>query len=168
MEEIRLAKKGDGRGLARLLNEILLRGLASYGWQNVEGIEEIKAYDKAFAKSNKNEFIFVAADTNTGKIIGGCNFFAKELGITKHRGEVGWAVHPDCLRRGIATRLLKAVSTEAKKRGFKRIEAEMAVTNIASIRLAKRCGFVIEGRRKLGYADNEKYIDTYLMGKILK
>ena len=77
-------------------------------------------------------------------------------------------VHPDYTGKGIATALLKGVIQEARKRGIKRIEAEAALENKASVNLAKRCGFKIEGKRKKGLlTDNWRYIDTYLFGKIL-
>ena len=46
--------------------------------------------------------------------------------------------------------MLRAVLKEAKMRGFKRVEAEIAIENVASVRLAKRCGFHLEGRRTAG------------------
>jgi len=78
-------------------------------------------------------------------------------------------VHHDYVGRGIATKLLGAVLKEAKNRGYKRVEAEIAVENVASIRLATRYGFQLEGRRKAGIVlDTGRYLDTYIFGRILK
>ena len=71
--------------------------------------------------------------------------------------------------QGIGTKLLKAVLLQAKKRGFKKAQAEAAVANIASFKIAKKCGFKVEGRIKKGLLlDNGKYVDSYLFGKVLK
>jgi RimJ/RimL family protein N-acetyltransferase len=70
---------------------------------------------------------------------------------------------------GIATKLVEATLKEAQRRGFTRAEAEAAVKNTASVKLAVRCGFKIEGKRKNGLLlDDGKYADTYLFGKILR
>jgi ribosomal protein S18 acetylase RimI-like enzyme len=53
-------------------------------------------------------------------------------------------VHPDYARKGIGTILLRAVLKEARKRGYKKVQAEAAVMNAATVRLDKRRGFRIE------------------------
>ena len=58
---------------------------------------------------------------------------------------------------------------EAKRKGFRRIEAEAAVENAGSVKLAKKCGLKIEGRKKAGLLlDDGRYVDTYIFGKILR
>ncbi len=163
---IRIAEKGDGKGIAESFNEGIRRGINKYTGSNaLKSFTVIKKYNKEFIKHKKNEFIFVAIDTINGKIVGFCTFAAKENGRTRHRGEVGWVVHPDYIKRGIATKLLKTVLAEAKKRKFKRVEAEVAIGNISSIRLAKKCGLKIEGQKKAGLLlDNGTYSDTYIFG----
>lgn len=167
---IRKAKKGDAKGIAESFNEGIRRGLSAHTGTNAPiGPAEVRDHNKTLAKNKKNEFSFVAIDEKTGKIVGSAVFAAKDRGRIRHRGEIGWGVHPEYRRKSIATRLLRAVLKEAKRRGFKRAGAEAAVENIASVRLAKRCGFKIEGRRKAGLLlDNGKYVDTYIFGKILK
>lgn len=55
----------------------------------------------------------------------------------------------------------------AKKKGFKRAEAEMAIKNKSSWKLAKKCGFKIEGiKKKALLTDDGRYIDTYVVGKV--
>lgn len=52
---------------------------------------------------------------------------------------------------------------------FKKLaEAEIAIKNVASWKMALRCGFNIEGTKKKALlTDDGKYIDTYIVGKIL-
>lgn len=167
---IRKAKKEDVKGIAESFNYGLKRGFNKYTGSNQpfdkEKIEKIK---KDLSKYNKHLCSYVAVNKETGKIIGSCNFKGKEKGRLRHRVDCGWGVHPDYAGKGIGTKLVKTLLNEAGKRGFRRIEAEVYVKNKGSIKLAKKLGFRIEGRKKYGLLlDNGKYTDTYIFGKILK
>jgi RimJ/RimL family protein N-acetyltransferase len=164
---IRLARKGDAKAIVDSWNESFRKGHLKYTGTRQRSRDDIKRFDKRYSENKKNTFTFVALENK--KVIGLCGFSASELGRTRHRGEVGWMVHHDYVGEGIATKLLNAVVREARRRGFKRIEAEAAVANTASIRLAKRLRFRIEGRKRAGLLlDNGKHVDTFVLGKILK
>jgi putative acetyltransferase len=167
---IRKAKKGDGKGIAESFNEGLKRGFNAYTGNNqLMDRKKINKMEKQFKENSTHEFSYVAIDKDTGKIIGSAVLFGKNKGRVKHRAEVGWGVHPDYAGRGIATKMTSALIKEAKHLGFKRLEAEAAVKNIASVKLAKKLGFKIEGRKKCGLLlDNSKCVDTYMFGKILR
>ena len=167
---IRQARKGDAKGIVEFRNDSLRKGFGNYtGTNRLLGAKDIKRYDEGYTKKKKSDIILVAVDKGKNRIIGVSGFQAKEKGRTRHRGEIGWMVHQEYMGKGIGTMLVKALLKEAKKRGFKRVEAEVAVVNTASLRLAKKCGLKIEGRRKSGLLlDNGKYVDTYLFGKILR
>jgi RimJ/RimL family protein N-acetyltransferase len=131
--------------------------------------KDIKRFNKMYASKKKNSLIVMAVDDKTDKIVGVASFGGEEKGRVRHRVEAGWSVRLGYARRGIATRLLKRIIVEARRRGFKRIEAECAVINTASVRLAKKCGFKIEGRKSAGLLlDNGKYVDSYILGKLLR
>jgi RimJ/RimL family protein N-acetyltransferase len=165
---IRKAKKGDGKRWVEMWNEGIKRKFFVYNGNNkLRTKKDIAKANKKYSSKSKNEFTFFAVDKKSGKIIGSC-FSNQEKGRTRHRVEFGWMVHPDYSNKGIATSLVKRAIKEAKKRGIKRAEAEAAKENIASIKLAKRCGFKIEGTRKKGLlTDDGRYIDTYLFGQVL-
>lgn len=165
---IRKAKKGDGKGIAESFNNGLKRGLNKYTGGNMPfDKKKIRKMEKDFSKYNKHKCCYVALDNK--KIIGSCIFSGKDKGRLRHRVELGWGIHPDYIRKGLATRMVKRLIEEARKRGFKKIEAEAACENISSVKLAKKLGFKIEGRKKAGLLlDNGKYVDTYVFGKILR
>jgi len=166
--EIRKAKKGDGKNIASSFNEGLRRGFNKYTGRNLPfNKKKIERMEKSFKEHKKNFCCFVALDKE--KLVGSCMFTGKSIGRTRHRVEAGWGVHPDYAGKGIASKMVKVLIKEAKKRGFKRIEAEIAVKNNASVRLAKKLGFRIEGRKKDGLLlDNRRYLDTYIFGKVLR
>jgi RimJ/RimL family protein N-acetyltransferase len=163
-------KKQDVRGVAEFFNESLIRGASAYTNRNVQtSARNIKEQERNFSAAKKYGFRFVAIDHGAKKVVGSCSFHFGLHGRTVHSGVAGWSVHPDYRRMGIATRLLRATIQEAKALGYERIEAEAAVGNSASVRLAEKCGFKIEGRkRKAMVLDNGKYEDVYVLGRLLR
>lgn len=165
---IRKARKEDIKGIVESFNEGIKRGFTVYtGTNEIRNQKGIKEREKRFVENKKTRFEFVAIDKATKKVVSSCSFYGGK-GRTRHRGELGWGVHPDYARRGIATRLLRATIREVKRKGYKRLEAEAAVENVPSLKLAKKFGFKVEGRRKAGLIlDNGRYVDTYIFSKVL-
>ncbi len=167
--EIRTARRGDASGIAKSFNEGLKRNYNTQtGRNHLFNEQRIEKMNEEFSRYYKYKCTYVAIDKDNKEIIGNALFYGKERGRLRHRVEFGWFVHPDYSNKGIGTKLVKKLISEAKNRGFKRIEAEVSVTNIPSIKLAKRLGFKNEGIRKKGLLlDNGRYVNTYLFGKIL-
>ena len=162
---LRKTKSGDGRALAKFWNEGIRRKFFVYNGSNKRRDERwIKKFDEK--KPSKNNYMIIAQDNNN-EVLGLCVVIGREEGRMKHRVELGWLVHPDHARKGIATRMLKEVIRRIKKDKIKRAEAEIAIKNTASIKLVKKFGFIKESKREKGLTlDNGKYIDTYLYKKI--
>ena len=165
---LRKAKKGDAVGIAKLVKEGLdKRNFQYIGRNKPWNKKKVKEMDENLGK--KGGIIFVAEDVNAKKIVGSFSCFYNPEGRLRHCGDCGWSVHPDYQKRGIGTELLKKIMVEAKKQGLKRLEAEMAIRNEGSWKMAKKCGFKIEGKKeKALLTDDGKLIDTYVMGRILK
>lgn len=167
---IRKAKKGDGKGIIDCFNQGFKKGFNNYTGRNQpDGPKQIREMNKLLLSKKKNDFSFVAVDEMNNKIIGSSMFWAREKGRFRHRGNSFWAVHPDYARKGIATKLVKKLIDEARKRKYKKIQAEVAVENVGSVKLAKKLGFKIEGRIKHGILlDDNRHVDVYIFGKTLK
>lgn len=121
------------------------------------------------SQNGKNRFTYIAIDSTNNKIVGSCGFSADSSFFTKHRAHIGYATTPEYRRQGISSKLIQATIKEAKKLHFRRLEAEISVGNTASIKLIKKCGFKLEGRRTCGaILENGSYVDTFLFGKLLK
>lgn len=165
---IRKAKFGDAQKLA----EMIKFGLKT---KNFDYIGANKPWDKKKIDKVNNSYktkeslSILAFDKSTKEVVGNCSCMFKKTGRLRHRGECGWTVHPNYQGQGIATKLLNELIKEAKKIKLKRLDAEIAIKNKASVKLAKKCGFKIEGIKKAGLlTDENKFIDTYIVGKLLK
>jgi RimJ/RimL family protein N-acetyltransferase len=92
----------------------------------------------------------------TGLLIGAVGF-----NIDRHdpqRAEIGYWVSPDARGAGVATRALTLLSRWAlREGGLVRIDLLAGVTNMASLRVAERSGFVREGTlRRAWYRGPER------------
>ena len=165
---IRKAKLGDEKGKAEMIKEGITRKNWIYNGSNKAPNKEKIRKMKEKYKKNSDEFIFVAIDKKNKKVIGSVSGSFKKSGRVRHRVSFGWGVHPDYQGRGIATALLKTALNFAKKKKFKKATAEAAIENTASLKLAKKAGFKIEGRLEKGLlTDDGRYIDTYIFGRLL-
>jgi len=165
---IRKAKKGDETGIARMIKEAIKKKAWPYTGMVKYTKQKFHSLKKLLASKSKTVIIFVAEDRVNKRIAGNSNYSFQKSGRLRHRVDIGWMVHPDYMRKGIGTRLLNAVLEDAKKKGYKRAEAEVAVENKASLKLAKKYCFKIEGRkRKALLLDDERMVDTYVFGKLL-
>ncbi len=168
--KIRKAKPGDEIDLANMIKEGLKRKNWNYtGSNKIPTKKKSKEWAKSFTQKSPDAYTFVAEDTEKKKVIGSTTFNFRKTGRLRHRADFGWGVHADYQGTGIATKLLKAALKFSKDKGFKKAEAEIAVLNIASVKLSRKLGFKIEGKKKKGLLlDNGKYADTIIVGKVLK
>jgi RimJ/RimL family protein N-acetyltransferase len=166
---IRKGKLGDEIGMAQVAKEGFKRKNWLYTGSNASiKKNKTKNLRKTISSKNPDHYVFVAIDKNTGKLVGSVMASFKKSGRIRHRIDLGWGLHPDYQGKGIGTSLLKEILKYAKKKGFKRAEAEMAIENKASWKMALKCGFKIEGKKnKAMITDDKRYIDTYIVGKIL-
>lgn len=166
---IRRAKPGDEIGLAEVRREGIGRKNWLYtGGNEVPNKKKIAKMRKQFSEKNGESFCFVAFDKKNKKLVGSIFSSFRKSGRLRHRIDIGWGVHPDYQGQGIGTALLRECIDHAKKKGFKRAEAEMAIENKASWKLALKCGFEIEGTKKKALlTDDGRYIDTYIVGREL-
>ncbi len=166
MIKIRKAKLGDEIGISKVVKEGLKRKSWKYTGTNKYTKKKLESLKNSLSAKSTSR-CFIAIDSKTNNIIASIHYEFKKVGRIKHVIGLGWGVHPDFEGQGIGTRLLNFALNDAKKRGYKRAEAEIAVENIASWKMALKCGFEIEGTKKKALlTDDERYIDTYIVGKL--
>jgi RimJ/RimL family protein N-acetyltransferase len=68
---------------------------------------------------------------------------------------------------GIGRRLFETVEHWARIRQIHRLELTVAIQNERALALYRKCGFAIEGIRRHAMLINGRYVDDYLMAKLL-
>ena len=163
---VRRATIKDAESIAKVWRTSISQGETKY--TNTINFDQRKYKRlKEGLKDKKNNFTFVATNKDDKKVVLGiCGFQLREKVRTRKRIEIGWLVHPEHYKKGIATKLLKHLIKTAKSVGIKKIEAEIITENIASLKLALKCGFQIEGlKKKSMILDSGKMTDVYVIGK---
>lgn len=127
--------------------------------------EEIKFLRQNAEKRRKNishNYSILYAN----KLIGGCG-----ISINQHRkyiGEIGYFIDEKYWGKGIATRAVKLLEKIGfNKLGLKRIEILMDIKNVASRRVAIKCGYKKEGIMKKAVKNRGKLRDVYLYAKVV-
>ncbi|MDD5416678.1 MAG: GNAT family protein [Candidatus Aenigmarchaeota archaeon] len=164
---VRRAKVGDENGMINFVNEQIRKKEWNYTGRNkLKDKNNLKETRKNLLSKKPKTYYFLAFDGK--KVIGSVGITPRNNGRLRHRASIGWGVHYNYRGQGIATKLVTTMLVFAKKKRFKRLDAEIAVENIASVKLAKDLGFKIEGHIKKGMLlDDGRYVDTYVVGKLL-
>lgn len=113
-----------------------------------------------------NEIQFMALDSD-GKVVGWCDILRIPFPGFEHCGRLGMGIIKEYRGQGIGKMLLEKAITEARHRGFIKIELEVFASNIPAINLYKKFGFKSEGRRiKTRFLDGN-FDDLNLMALFL-
>ena len=82
------------------------------------------------------------------KIIG----FVNDCGITENEIEIGYVIHPQYKGHGYATEAVRAVISELREMGFRKVTAGYFSENEASLRVMEKCGM-----QKTAKTDESEY-----------
>ena len=81
------------------------------------------------------------------------------------RAEVGWDIYKDFRRRGYGNKLVKAgVAFAFEIMNLRRLDAQILVTNEASLKCAEFAGFIIEGKQRQAVFKKYMYVDNLILG----
>jgi L-phenylalanine/L-methionine N-acetyltransferase len=84
----------------------------------------------------------------------------------RHVAVLGMAVAPEAWGRGVGTALMQALCDHADNwSGVLRIELGVFTDNEAAIRLYRKFGFEMEGRRRGDALRDGRYVDTFAMAR---
>jgi putative acetyltransferase len=102
-----------------------------------------------------------------GRIIGSAGFYAQPPGTRlSHAATFFLYIEPSFQGKGIGTRALRFLETEARSRGYLRMECMVAATNPGAIRMYQRLGYEKEGVKKQAFRLENSCEDLILMGKV--
>ena len=86
-----------------------------------------------------------------------------------YRAEIGYTLHPGFWGKGIMTEVLQEVIRYGfKELGLHSLEANVNPSNLASIKLLKKQGFIQEGYFRESYFYNGTFLDSAIFSLITK
>lgn len=113
-----------------------------------------------------NQVIFVVEYQEI--LVGWLGAFGEPYRRVKHSVLVGVGIRKEYRNKGIGTHLFEALENWAWAQGIRRLELLVQTGNEAGISLYRKMGFQIEGTKRESYCIDGKYVDEYLMARILK
>ncbi len=131
------------------------------------GERQLSPFQVTMAISSGMQVIFIAEENE--KLLGQISLFYM-LGRgkrVKHAVHIGISVLQSVWGKGIGAALMQAAEVWARNEGIIRMELTVMTHNERGIALYKKMGFEIEGTKKATIFVNGKYVDEYLMSKIL-
>jgi RimJ/RimL family protein N-acetyltransferase len=131
------------------------------------GERQMNAFQLSMSVSTGYNHIFIAVENE--KIIGYLiAFYMYGRGSrTRHSLHIGIAVLQTEWGKGIGTALFEEMERWAKSNAIVRLELTVMTHNERGINLYKKMGFEIEGTKKASIFVKGKFVDEYLMSKII-
>jgi putative acetyltransferase len=84
-----------------------------------------------------------------------------------HVGSIGMAVRDDWQGKGVGTALMQAAIDLADKwLNLSRLELEVYIDNEPAVRLYRKFGFQVEGKRVAADLRDREYVDIFVMGRV--
>jgi len=116
---------------------------------------------------DKNLLLVALADDTVVGALSGIQMDQGKRPETAHILNIGLHIITAYRGLGIGSQMLRFAIDWAKKRGFKKLEANIFTTNKRSLHVFERAGFSEEGTRQKRIRIGKQYIDEVLVGKIL-
>lgn len=123
------------------------------------------AWERLLSKgvSHQEGFVLLVAEQET-RIIGFARLTAGIHGRKdRHVGNIGVAVRSAYREQGVGSLLLRELLRVAPGLGCSKLTAEIIASNVASIRLFEKFGFLVEGVRRDQYRIGSDYVDELLI-----
>ncbi len=165
---IREAEPKDAAELVAFLNRVSLE--TDFTSLDGDGIlltsEEMEIFLNKQASSDNQ--ITLLAFLN-GKIAGIVNITADQRKRVCHIGDLFIVIGKRYWNNGLGSLLLEEAIEWAQASGIlRRLQLTVQTRNQAAVHLYQKHGFVIEGSQERGvYIEEGKFIDVYLMGKLI-
>ena len=165
---IREAEAEDAAELVTFLNRVSLE--TDFTSLDRDGIlltsEEMEIFLNKQASSDNQ--ITLLAFLND-KIAGIVNITADQRKRVRHIGDLFIVIGKKYWNNGLGNLLLEEVIEWAQASGIlRRLQLTVQTRNHAAVHLYQKHGFVIEGLQERGaYIEEGKFIDVYLMGKLI-
>jgi ribosomal-protein-alanine N-acetyltransferase len=159
--ELRNQRVSDAKRFFKILNNPNFK----YFKVCPKDIEAEKDFLRQNSEKRKNNKEFNYAILCNGKLVGGCGIHINQF--RTFIGEIGYFIDEGNWGEGIGTKAVKLLEkTGFQKLGLKRIEILMDLKNVASERIAIKCGYKKEGTMVKAIKNGDEYSDAHLFAKI--
>jgi putative acetyltransferase len=118
-------------------------------------------YDKVLT------IVAVIEEKNEQRIVGSASLSFDEREISKHKAELGIAVHDDYQNVGIGTAMLKHLLDIARMKKLRKVWLLVDTDNDRAVHIYKKAGFEIEGKLRDEKYLKGQYRDLYRMAIFL-
>lgn len=114
-----------------------------------------------FHKNKENELMLIIEDVLTHRIIGHIALY--DIDYVARKSECGILIaFSEYWGKGIGSKSIKRLVDYAfHQYNLHKISAEVLADNIASLSMFKKCGFVIDGKKRDDIFKNGRYYDVY-------
>jgi len=147
--------------------EILSNPNFTYFGANPKSTEEEIAFLKQNAKKHRDKSAYYFSVMLNGELVGGGGITINST--HPYLAEAGYFIDEEYWGRGIATKAMKLLEQfTMKNTKVHRVEIRIAVDNIASQKVARKCGYQKEGKLKQAVDIKGKWHDCYLYAKIIR
>jgi RimJ/RimL family protein N-acetyltransferase len=149
--------------LTRFASDLEMRGDFSITRLTSPEIVRKRFQETGFSEDRSEKFLI--SDEHSAVIGDVVHFLAKPYATTR---ELGWVIYdPVHRQQGYATEAVMAlINYLFEAYPIYRLECAVDLTNVPSLRLAERCGFLREGIRRGSLFIKGKYIDDAVFGLI--
>ena len=112
---------------------------------NLASVEELRGLVDEYGSSTSSKLCFAIESVVDSRLVGAIGFHT--ISPVQRSAEIAFNLNPEYWGRGIATRCCNAVADWGfSDRGFARIQAAVLDSNLASMRVIEKCGFMREGK----------------------
>ncbi len=161
MVELRYQKISD----AERFYEILNNPDFEFFEVHVDSVEEEREWLRKNSKKRKEGLEYNYAIIYEGEVVGACGIMIDQH--REHIGEIGYFLDRSYWGYGITTKAVKKLEKIAfEELGLLRLQILMEPENIASVKVAEKCGYSEEGLMKKAYLRDDEYRDCLLYAKV--
>src|SRR5215218_2528162 len=122
----------------------------------------LKRYERGREEGTREGFAIV--DAEDGSFLGIA--VAVRIDEEANEAELGYILAPEARGRGAATEALRQLTEWGFARGFQRLELRGDAGNVASRRVAERCGYTLEGILRSVYFKEGRRTDMFIYSRL--
>ncbi|WP_084268687.1 GNAT family N-acetyltransferase [Oceanobacillus damuensis] len=162
---IREAVMEDGEELALLIHEVESESpymLYEAGERDLSPENQSKIIDKLSQEENSAAFLA----EREGRLVGYLFAVGGNARKNKHSVHIVIGIRKNYRGLGVGTELFKKMEDWASKQKIHRLELTVIEENLAGVKLYKKSGFEIEGKKRDSLYMNGRFVDEYYMSKL--